>query len=183
MKTATITWITYNNYGTALQAYALQKYLLDSGVDNVIISDRYIIQSQTSQSAAVLASGVQSKKCSRIRYYGRHPIQLCIQLYNIFKARKQEYIQKPYIESQRLFERFKERELQILYGLKREDMPKLNSQFDLFVCGSDQIWSVLGHNFNGYFYLDFATKKRWLMRPVLGRQRFLRSSKCRFWNI
>ena len=27
MKTATITWITYNNYGTMLQAYALQSYI------------------------------------------------------------------------------------------------------------------------------------------------------------
>ncbi|WP_286669970.1 hypothetical protein, partial [Thomasclavelia cocleata] len=43
MKTATVTWITYNNYGTELQAYSLQRFLINNGIDNIIISDKEII--------------------------------------------------------------------------------------------------------------------------------------------
>ena len=36
----------------------------------------------------------------------------------------------------------------------------LNAEYDVFVCGSDQIWSVLDKNFDGYYYLDFSTNKK-----------------------
>ena len=39
LKTATVTWISYRNYGTFLQAYALQQALLKLGVENSILSD------------------------------------------------------------------------------------------------------------------------------------------------
>ena len=45
-RTATITWITYHNFGTYLQAYALQKVILYLGYENHIISDRRIVDSQ-----------------------------------------------------------------------------------------------------------------------------------------
>lgn len=38
-STATVTWITWRNYGTFLQAYALQQVLLRHGYRNYIISD------------------------------------------------------------------------------------------------------------------------------------------------
>ena len=43
MKVAVVTWITYNNYGTELQAFALQKYLLSLGMESFIISDQDIV--------------------------------------------------------------------------------------------------------------------------------------------
>lgn len=42
-KTATITWVTYYNYGTILQAYALQCYLNNKGYDNTILNDEFVI--------------------------------------------------------------------------------------------------------------------------------------------
>lgn len=41
MRTATITWIYYENFGTYLQAYALQKSIIDLGHENVIIDDSF----------------------------------------------------------------------------------------------------------------------------------------------
>ena len=41
MKTATVTWIYYENFGTFLQAYALQKCITGLGYDNVIIDDSH----------------------------------------------------------------------------------------------------------------------------------------------
>ena len=41
-KTATVTWIKYNNFGTLLQAYALQQYILSLGYENHILNDKTI---------------------------------------------------------------------------------------------------------------------------------------------
>lgn len=43
IRTATITWITFRNYGTYLQAYALQHVLRGLGYENRIIDDKSII--------------------------------------------------------------------------------------------------------------------------------------------
>jgi hypothetical protein len=42
-KIANITWITYNNFGTFLQAYALQQYIISLGYEDMILDDSPII--------------------------------------------------------------------------------------------------------------------------------------------
>ena len=42
-KIANITWITYNNFGTFLQAYALQQYIISLGYEDMILDDSSII--------------------------------------------------------------------------------------------------------------------------------------------
>lgn len=44
--TATITWVTYQNFGTYLQAYALQQYIMSLGYANHIIDDGGIVDSR-----------------------------------------------------------------------------------------------------------------------------------------
>lgn len=167
MKTATVTWITYNNYGTALQAYALQKYLEKIGVDNVIISDYSIIHSTERPPE----NSVKMRGRETLVQYLLHPMRLIFKvLYGIENWYK-KCTHLPYAQSQQLFEKFKQDELKILYGMKREDMPKLNNQFDVFICGSDQIWSVLDYNFNGYFFLDFVTKKKISYAASIGAEK------------
>lgn len=43
LRTATVTWITYENFGTYLQAYALQQVLISLGYENHIIDDRIFV--------------------------------------------------------------------------------------------------------------------------------------------
>lgn len=43
INSATVTWITYLNFGTFLQAYALQKSILKLGYNNKILCDRRIV--------------------------------------------------------------------------------------------------------------------------------------------
>jgi hypothetical protein len=43
-RTATITWVKHYNFGTILQAYALQQYILYLGYENHILNDTYIIE-------------------------------------------------------------------------------------------------------------------------------------------
>ena len=50
-STATVTWITYMNYGTYLQAYALQQTIFKLGYDNKVIDDARIIRQQQSRYA------------------------------------------------------------------------------------------------------------------------------------
>ena len=188
MKTATITWITYNNYGTELQAYALQQFLENLDVENDIISDEYIIHESSmlkmkntgevkalDQEKAVIKEKKWMKCKRRIKKYFFHPIFFGKQLYRIFLSLwdtyKNIWKSKKFEESQRLFEEFKKNELKIVYGLKRKEMPFLNQKYNAFLCGSDQIWSVFEKNFDGYFYLDFAKGKKISYAASIGTEK------------
>lgn len=43
LKTATITWNSFYNFGTCLQAFALQKFIESMGCSNKIIDDSTIV--------------------------------------------------------------------------------------------------------------------------------------------
>lgn len=47
-KIANITWITYPNFGTFLQAYALQQYIVSLGYEDRILDDSTIIDTSVS---------------------------------------------------------------------------------------------------------------------------------------
>ena len=55
-KIANITWITYPNFGTFLQAYALQQYIISQGYEDAILDDSTIIES-------TLAGNIELKSC------------------------------------------------------------------------------------------------------------------------
>ena len=76
--------------------------------------------------------------------------------------------ESPYYNSQVACEKFRKNELRVLYGQTKDKLPALNDQFDMFICGSDQIWSVRESIFNPYYYLDFVTKKKISYAPSLG---------------
>ena len=76
MKTATVTWITYKNYGTVLQAYALQSFIKSLGIDNDIISDRKIIAEKYHKTE--VESKVETEKRTWLKKqidHIRHPLQ------------------------------------------------------------------------------------------------------------
>lgn len=160
MKTATVTWITYNNYGTELQAYALQQYQKEQGIQNDIISDWYIIYKtkDVQESCTTTNENAIAKQLKRVQKYAFHPVRFS-KAFLQYCNRKVGKL-RCYVNSQSAFEAFKDEYLQILYGLRREDMVLLNQKYDAFICGSDQTWSVFDRNFDGYFYLDFADKKK-----------------------
>ena len=174
MKTATITWITHNNYGTMLQAYGLQQCLRQMGVSNDIISDRKIIHEPAPIAAqelsAVQAPVVADNKgmVRRIKKYALNPGEFMHALRGYCIDKQYTRDVQMFAEYQRPFDVFKNERLDIICGLRREDMASLNENYDAFVCGSDQIWSVLEQNFDGYFYLDFARKKKIAYAPSIG---------------
>lgn len=181
MKIATVTWITHSNYGTDLQAYALQKYLLKCGHENTIISDKYIIcpylideensQKIVTDSAAEASPAHTQGVLARIKRYSLNPKTLVreYKIHEEYKTACAKYKKcEPYRECLRLIDDFKTRQLVISESYPKESMFKHNDMYDAFICGSDQIWSVFDINFKGYFYLDFVTKKKIAYSPSIG---------------
>lgn len=173
MKTATVTWASYNNYGTLLQAYALQKAIEQLGYENVIISDREILnerKAKTSINSAEkqLIQAHQDGISARLQRLLTNPGRLSRML--LMRTNREKY-DLPYNGSQSACNEFRRSELRILYGQISDSLTALNDQFDAFICGSDQVWSVHDGVFNPYYYLDFVTKKKISYASSLGTDR------------
>ena len=169
MKTATVTWITYNNYGTELQAFALQHYLEELGVENIILSDSNIVEGlYNKKSLSYSNSDIQNvnniasyNSKEKIFFRGMnyaHKVKKSIKKRRKKKLTLQEKNFRK--NTDRLFEEFKRNKLKIQYNIQQNDLELLNNSFDAFICGSDQIWSLLKQNFDPYFFLNFVTKKK-----------------------
>lgn len=175
MKVAIVTWTMYSNYGTYLQSYALQKYIEELGYENYIISDRLVLDRLKKATLPDAQNEIESKVShindslsTRLNNLLRNPKRLK----RMLLARiDQERYQKPYIDSRIEFDRFRKRDLKILELDSYTEIEALNEQFDVFVCGSDQIWSVFESRFNPYYFLDFVKGRKIAYGPSLGTDR------------
>lgn len=169
MKTATVTWITYNNYGTLLQAYALQKYVEMLGHENEIINDAIILKEYEAGKAKPKKKKASNlpeiDKLSRLKNLLSNPRRFGRALAARLDRETYEY---PYYAVQNACEDFKRNEIKIRNGVSSENLAVMNADYDAFICGSDQVWSVFESIFNTYYYLDFATKKKIAYAPSLG---------------
>lgn len=142
-KIANITWITYKNYGTFLQAYALQQYIKSLGFQSAILDDKSIIL-----------------RTFNWRWEIKRIFCRMTKAYRMFSRSEKT--------SDKLFENFKNDHLVIEKNISNIDY--LNSEYDCFVCGSDQIWNPfsLKNPKAVFFYANFATKKRIAYGPSIG---------------
>ncbi len=171
MKTATVTWISYNNYGTLLQAYALQQKLMQLGQENEILWDGEILKAFSLQRKNTPPKARQSEASARVS-----PLRRAVRvLTSPAKAQRallartnREQFALPYDGSQKAFDRFREEDLLIFRQVGPERLQALNDRYDAFLAGSDQIWSVFENVFNPYYYLDFAAKRKIAYAPCMG---------------
>lgn len=142
MNTATVTWINFENNGTFLQAYALQQVIKKMGHNNVILDDQYV-------------QDLNKIKPNLNYYLGR----IIIWFKSVF------HLVPPSVSSMThtFYEDFRNRYLTIY-----EDNDYTN-KFDIYICGSDQIWSPY-LPFVGYYYLDFTSKKKIAYAPSVGKK-------------
>lgn len=143
-KIGQITWITFPNYGTFLQAYALQYTLNTLGYKSRIIDDRRFTNLYV------------SPRLWMIKILGtlRHPKRNI----NWFKSRFNQFA--PY-------NRFKRHYLNIDKHWSNET--KLSKRYDGFICGSDQIWSpLLPEHHNGFYFASFAETNKIAYAPSIG---------------
>lgn len=143
-KTATVTWIKYYNFGTYLQAYALQQVVLSLGFKNEILDDSLIGNEKKKYTLKTVIKNLYFliKKCILFKFYSRR---------------------KSSIKSYRHFRNN--------YLLINEDVIPLRliaDKYDMFICGSDQIWFPSEGIFSPYYYLDFTQKKKIAYAPSIG---------------
>jgi len=155
MNIGIVTWFHYINYGTVLQAYALQQFLKKEGYNCVIVN--YIPQLKT-----IL---------EKIKY-GKYIKRTKDKIESIkFRSLRPEII-KQLIERKNLFRSFVERNINLTPEIRsNEDLRKLNESIDCFICGSDQIWNP--ENLNGIYFLNFVDdgKKKIAYAPSFGVRR------------
>lgn len=131
MQIAQITWIAYPNFGTFLQAYALQQILKSMGHDSILIDD------------------------TRFTWLANTP-RIRMARFKAMLLNPSGWLRnRRILRSYRLFA---DKYLKIDRSWRTER--ELNEKYDAFVCGSDQIWSpLLPQHFGGFYFAAFADKK------------------------
>ena len=152
-RTATVTWITFHNFGTYLQAYALQHVLGGLGYENRIIDARPVIDKKFPPAPP-----------RSLSLYWKIRIGLAKLYHNI----KGDVPHAP--SSKALYQKFRNQHL--LIDSDYTTPKELNERYDVFIAGSDQIWYPSEEIFDPYFYLDFARKKKISYAPSVGASEY-----------
>lgn len=141
MKIGILTWLYNGNYGSILQAYALQKYLSLSGYEVEDINYRPTMKTK-------LINLIQNK----------NSLALFIEKYEFYKARKACKNQMELSEKNNRFALFRNKYMSLS---KEYNTPKsiseINGMYDVYICGSDQIWSPA--LMNPVYYFDFLKEE------------------------
>ncbi|WP_455621546.1 polysaccharide pyruvyl transferase family protein [Parabacteroides sp.] len=138
MKIGIITYLRAVNYGSALQAYALNRYLRNNGHEVRTID--YAISKQTDLYKIF-------EPLKSVMSLVRNIHSFC----NYYKLRKHKS----------RFDCFIADYIPTTIQFKDDaDMESLNSQFDYFICGSDQIWNIDCADFTPAYMLDFVNDRK-----------------------
>lgn len=138
-KILILTRHAYPNYGSILQAHALQDILKKEGYKAAIID----YQNRSEQGWRL---GISSLKNSRMNN-------------NILKKSLYLLIQIPnfYIMN-RFFSKFRKRLLEVTKEFNSvSELEKENLQADIFCTGSDQVWNTINQKLDPVYFWDFKT--------------------------
>jgi len=127
-KIGLVTWHYYSNFGSLLQAYALQTILIDLGYSSEFINYRKI-------------KFKSSKLKTAIKYFASY-------LSIILPKQYREMYSFRFIKFQYDFLKQSKR------TYSAETLKKYNSKYDIFICGSDQIWAP--NVFDPVYLLSFV---------------------------
>lgn len=131
-KVGIMTWIQYQNYGTALQAGALSNIIKMMGYKpfNINYCPRAINDSSHSSLKGIYDKGIETIKRT---FNGQYTSEIKSKLYR-------KYITE---------------NLNVTEPCNTKvELADLNDYFDAFVCGSDQIWTPLGFDEN--YFLSYV---------------------------
>lgn len=138
-KVLILTRTTTRNFGTVLQAYALQKSIQSLGYQAYILEDK-LVRERLSSAKSIEYSAI-SKSIKEIVYdfYDRIKMEL-------FYARERK------IQGQ--VDKFKKKHITFYLT---DNLNELNQNFDVFVSGSDQIWAQAAEPYlYAFFMQDFV---------------------------
>lgn len=138
MNISLITWCSTPNFGTCLQAFALQKVLQDMGHSVKISTDVKFAFPLSHYLVHLLLFPI---------------INFSIDLTLAIRARNPLYLRKMFA-----IRRWDRKHLNILSVRFAYQARKLVRNTDCFIVGSDQLWNTY-HNFDPTFFLSFASDK------------------------
>ncbi len=151
MKIAIITWFDNLNFGTALQAFALQNYLKTNYAADVKLIKYSPDPSNQLHSFA--------QKTEHIGY--KIYLKIKSRIYDSYK-RYDELLDTVYKNERDKrsgnFKSFMQKNIVLTDTVRSgEDFKRLCSEFDFFICGSDQIWNPM--ILDSHYFLDFVSGK------------------------
>ncbi len=155
-----LTFLRNNNYGSTLQAYALQRTLREMGVDCEHVDyqpdprEKIFNLLRSGNSLRLILEGARKKSVTRDQQGDRD---------------KREGIQA-----------FYDRRMNLSPVCRnRNDLRQLNGRYTRFLCGSDQIWNPVW--LNPAYFLDFVSpdKPKLAYAASLGVQELPSSAKAR----
>lgn len=139
-KIAILTWIFYPNFGSVLQAYALGKYLKNLGHEIKYIN--YFPNTPFPKSTVEKLTNYDEIKSK---------------FYTLLKN-KNFSVDKDIIKRKDIFKNFINKKFSLTEICEtNSQLAALCKDFDVIICGSDQIWSPL--IYDEKFYLSFAENK------------------------
>lgn len=139
MKIGIITYNRIYNFGSVLQTYALNKYLNNQGVNAETINYVQEYQEEKNQSL----------------YFPNGSIM------NFFRNVQIHHYHKQLERSRNGFHEFRNNYIQESpKQYDKQHMDELNDKYDLFICGSDQIWNQRYAGFDVNYLLSFVKDKQ-----------------------
>ena len=138
-KILLLTWYKNYNYGTALQAYSLQKVIKDSKITGINTNDQYLADE------CYLLPYMPKRKTSMI-----HKMKKALMFSTYVKKWEQRRDRKIYKANE---ENFKKRENAFLgfisenyklaanHEIQVEELESIVKPYDIVMAGSDQIWN------------------------------------------
>lgn len=141
-KIGIVTWYDKGfNYGSTLQAFAMQSYLESKGYECELINYK-----------------PENRKIHKILKEILKRIYLLLFNYKVYKNWKtmQKWVNCNIKESKLI--------------LSYNELKKYSQKYDIVICGSDQIWCNSHNKVNPFYYLQFADKdKRISYAPSIGK--------------
>ena len=132
-----------NNYGSVLQAYALQEAISSWGYDCEILA--YAPTKYTQWKLKILHHGVKATIDYKV---------------NEMAMKFAKGGEKQGINNLELFERFRQTQMRITKPCSdKKSIYNICGNHSVFVCGSDQIWTP--YNFNPAYFLNFVSDPRY----------------------
>lgn len=167
------------NYGNILQNYGLQYYLNKHNISS------NTIKYEISTSSAALHQGFVCKIYSKVFSAGpQEAVYRSIRYIKKLIYRKK--LQELECNRQNSFDRFEDEYIKTSKEkyLNKNELTKLDSEYDCFIVGSDQVWNPYGHGAYDEYFLDFTVeKKRIAYAPSIGLSMLNSVQKKRYGSL
>ncbi len=174
---ALVTWVRGVNYGTQLQAYSLLHLLLRKGFQTTILNDTVLSGTleKKNQDNTSGENAPVKENASKLRYYLNKAKKALYVLSN--KNRYQGYKKQRKFDEftyrrKEVFDQFKQDFLFLQPPIRESELDIIGQTYDIYICGSDQIWTYHSNAQCYYYYLGFtdSSKKRIAYAPVIGAE-------------